>query len=707
MKPIIHRGYFTEVFKQLKTAGIVMSCILMMFNIAPLITNLSARLNNRLLPVPSASSMATVMMLFVYIASLVLTFIAFNWLNRRSTSDFYHALPIKRSRIYWSTLLAVALWIAIGVTGYALVHAFLYLVTGTPFNYVVFLCVYVNMLIGIIQVVGVVSLACALSGTRFVNLFSAVAILLTPRALLMILALFINLQSSFLPVTRIFFLFDPSYNIFATPYMTLIGSFADTLGNSYIASPDFCSILAMLYSLVHACLLAFLGCIAFKRRASESAGMPMRSRFLQGAIRTAFGLLPLLLLALLILNASFVPLAAAFLILFSFTVYCLYELISTKSAKRMLLSMPLYTICIGIAALYLFVPKLIVKAASLVKADADSIASFELVTIDSYDQYFDPSLSGIRIDDPEAVRICADAYQRAITSSHFDAVKRYTVRIHRKNGSDLIRNLAFTVADTNRLADLLEQNEAYREKRASYPDGTIYYQSENMRFSEAREVAAFFRTEYEALSEKDRIAVSAHDNTPKPSRSCYLLRYSLADGINSGYGTFFVTDLTPKTAQCCAEILSERYDEHTKDALLQAMKWMETGDYPNYSNGIVTVTKSHPDNMKIGSDMIIDFDDLHYNLRKNGTLPKDACPELYELLRILCEAELSDNAAQSVTVTIGNIYANSDYYDTLAFTGILLGNGQSELYNLKLSDEQFSRVQELFTQHIARIRRGL
>ena len=41
MKPIIHRGYFTEVFKQLKTAGIVMSCILMMFNIAPLITNLS------------------------------------------------------------------------------------------------------------------------------------------------------------------------------------------------------------------------------------------------------------------------------------------------------------------------------------------------------------------------------------------------------------------------------------------------------------------------------------------------------------------------------------------------------------------------------------------------------------------------------------------------------------------------------------------
>ena len=136
------------------------------------------------------------------------------------------------------------------------------------------------------------------------------------------------------------------------------------------------------------------------------------------------------------------------------------------------------------------------------------------------------------------------------------------------------------------------------------------------------------------------------------------------------------------------------------------MKWMETGDYPNYSNGIVTVTKSHPDNMKIGSSIIIDFGDLHYNLRKNGTLPKDACPELYELLRILCEAELSDNAAQSVTVTIGNIYANLDY-DTLVFTGILLGNGQSELCNLKLSDEQFSRVQELFTQHMARIKPDL
>ena len=78
MKHFIHRGFFTEVFLQLKTAGIVMACILMLFNVGTFFTNVTAMISGRLPDIPSDSLNAVYMMLYIYVASLVLTFIAFN-----------------------------------------------------------------------------------------------------------------------------------------------------------------------------------------------------------------------------------------------------------------------------------------------------------------------------------------------------------------------------------------------------------------------------------------------------------------------------------------------------------------------------------------------------------------------------------------------------------------------------------------------------
>ena len=710
MKRLIHRGYFREIFLQLRIAGIIMASILMLFNVAVLFTNVAARINSRLLSIPSGSQIAFYMMAYIYVASLVLTFMAYNWLNHRSTSDFYHALPIKRSQIYWSTFLAVALWIVIGVTAYAIVHAAIYLLTGTPFNYLRFLCVYLNMLIGIIQTVGVVSLACALSGTRFVNLFSAIAILLVPRALLMILALFVNLNADFLPVTRIFFLFDPSYNIFATPYMVLVGNAASILG-ARISDVNFCSIPAMLYSLVHACLLAYLGCIAFKRRASESAGMPMKSRVLQGAIRTAFGLPLLLIIVLLIMEDVYSFYAIVILMLFAFVFYCLYELISTKSAKRMLLAMPLFTICIGIATLYLFIPKLIGKAAASVKADQDNIASVEFVECSysyQYINYLDESQHGIRVDDPKAIRIVSNAYQRAVDPNFKGAaIRNYVVRIHRTNGHDLLRTLGFTNDDLQTVGRIIEKTDAYIQSQDTYPKGIQYYQTKGLSYRESQEIGRLFRQEFSSLSEKDRLLIRSLYNgsasLPAPSRSRYVLDYCGAHVTDSYSGKFLITDLTPKTAQRYAELLAEKYNEHTLDVLHKTMTWMETYDYPDTTQGMIVVANSIPSSIRIGSSVYLDF-----VIDYDGRLPKDADPEYYEILQILLSAELTDNAAEGVTITIGDSSIYDDYftaaYDTLVLSGIVSDYiGNNVLFNLKLSDEQLARIEELYSRHQTRV----
>ena len=715
MKRFIHRGYFLEIFTQLRTAGIVMASVLMLFNAPTLIGNATALFENNLMNVPSAESMALYMMGFIYIASLVLTFIAYNWLNHRSTSDFYHALPIKRSRIYWSTFLAVALWIAIGITGYAIVYLALYLITGMPFNYLTFLCVYLNMLIGIVHVVGVVSLACAISGTRFVNLFASFAILLVPRILLMVLALFVWMNADYLPVTRIFFLFDPSYNIFGTPYMEMVGSFASLLGESHL-SVDFCSIPAMLYAAAHACLLAFLGCIAFKRRPSESAGMPMRSRLMQGAIRTAIGLPLLLILVLMLSQEEFYLSVSVLLVLFSFTFYCLYELISTKSAKRMVRAMPLFTICIAIAMLYLFIPKLIALGSESINADESNIASVELTgTGDSVysryigdgDSYLSHCRNKMRVDDPQAIRIIARAYERSVATHKtdlYDTDYLYMVRIHRKNGRALYRNLRLTSTELSKLNEIVAQTDAYIEISASYPKGTQYYSAQSLTLSESREIGRLFKEEYETLSKDDRLRLSGffeYDyRSEQFSHSFYTLIYNGVYGTNSYSGRFPICDLTPKTAQRYAEILSQKYNEHTTDELRSTMRWMETGIYSKPDQyGTNPYVNYHLSSIRIGNSVILRYPGTFYQNSDGKLLPKSTDPEEYEILKILLDANLTDGA-EGVTVCIGDLY-NSSYSYGFVYNRSL--NSNVVTFNLNLSDEQLAQIITLYEQYAARI----
>lgn len=685
MKRFIHRGYFLEIFTQLRTAGIVMASILMLFNVAPLFTNITALLSHQLPAIPSSTSLAIYMILYIYVAGLVLTFMSYNWLNHRSTSDFYHALPIKRSRIYWSSFLAVTLWIVIAITGYAIVHALLYLLTGMPFNYLNYLCVYLNMLIGVIQVVGVISLACALSGTRFVNLFSAIVILLVPRALLLVLALFVKIEAAYLPVLRMFFLFDPSYNIFATPYMSLLSGVIPGLFGSGAVS--YTKPLAMLYSLAHACLLAFLGCIAFKVRASEAAGMPMRNRIIHGAIRTAFGLPLLLILVLMLSQEYFLVSATVVLVLFAFAFYCLYELISTKSAKRMLLSMPLFMICVGIAALYLFIPKLIDKAAASVKANSDNIVSFSLVGDgETFNSYNDMCETSVEIDDARCINIISRAYRRTLDPANDVYGSGTLVRIRRNNGRDILRYLQLTSGEEETIENAIEKTEPFSAVAREFPKGLKYYGATSLNAFEAREIANLFKEEYETLNENERKMLKDWDRSLTYSSHLYRSYYTLT--IRGARGTvnytdrIVITDLTPKTAQRYAEILFAKYNEHSKDEITEYISRMENKD------GILT-------NIRIGDHL-----SMPTNLIYDQPRPlKDTNPEYYEILEILLHAEPTANAAEGATVTFGDTVISSFYDDAMILPYLnMLPDGQTCLF-LKLSDEDLQHIEELLERH--------
>ena len=176
---LFHRGYFLEQLRQIRTAGIVATAVFSAITIATFFVRIAMETAG----IPNGSSLAMPMLLFVFIVGLVLTFSSYGWMNHRKTSDFYHALPIKRSAMFGSTTAAIFLWLAVGLTAHILLQMLLNLVFRMPFNYLLLLAVWGNMLIAALQMIGAASIACAISGSRFVNIFGTLFILFVPRLL--------------------------------------------------------------------------------------------------------------------------------------------------------------------------------------------------------------------------------------------------------------------------------------------------------------------------------------------------------------------------------------------------------------------------------------------------------------------------------------------------------------------------------------------
>lgn len=658
MNKLFHHGYFKEMFRQLKVAGIVSAVILMLSNFVTLVTIITQYLSEMYLdstvsPIPDGMSIAMPMMSYVYIVSFILTFTAYNWLNRRSYSDFYHGLPIKRSQMYFSSFVAIMLWIFIGLTAYAVVQAILHAVFGTPYNYLLLLCVYLNMLIGAIEVVGAVSIACAISGTRFVNLITSVVIIFIPRFMLTVLAVFIHsLTNGFFFIGKLSILFDPSYNIFGTPYAFLTGFFLQG------ASITFGNVWAMLYSLAYSLLLVILGCIAFVKRRSELAGMPASNKLMQILIRTAIALPLLLLLVFYIVQVNFSLIVTVVLVLFSFIFYCLYELISTRNVKKMLKAIPLYVIPLGIAILYFVLPHA-VKAAELSrKAATNNVKGYYVLQeqpislfgiYNTSKSYQDIIGSKIEFTDPESIQIITKAYERNVNQvkkgEESSPIYTMNVRIDRKLGRDIYCELSLLGSEYYKLQSLQKENAEFMNCNTAFPTGRRFYSIKGLNLREKRELVKLFEDEFNSLGIEDKLKImendSGYDYLMPEFVSDVNLYISGCKGTENYTTSFKINEKTPRTYKRYMEICNAKYGEKIKENINEMIYWTEHGgDMPDFTIYFETV-------YSMSNISAWDFVDGYDEGEK---LPKDASPNLYEALKILAGAELCDDPEKCKTI---------------------------------------------------------
>lgn len=661
MKKLIHTGYFKEVFRQLKVAGLVSAGILMIGNISMLLSYSTNTYTVGM--IPGAMTIGSSMMAFVYIMGLVLTLMAFGWLNKRSTSDFYHSIPITRTQQYFSTVAAILLWMFIGVTAYALVNVLIYVITDSPCNYLLYLGVYVNMLIGAIEVVGAVSLACAISGTRFVNLVAACIILFLPRFLLTVLSIFIvnTPGGDGLYPASICWLFDPNYNLFGSPFGLITNELG--MGGTY----SFAKIPAMIYSFVYSAGLVVLGWLLFKKRKSEAAGIPTTNKVFQTIIRVAFGLPLLLVLAYMIASRSYdfdeliVP--GVLLILFAFVFYCLYELISTKSIKKMAKAMPMFLVCIGIGALYLLIPKLIVKAAHSVDLKPENIKSYQICNDDkgfigdifdsfiSYNSYKNIMEPEIKYTDEQGIKVISDAFNRWKNSGESGG---FTVKINRKFGAPIKLDLYLTPIEESKIENIQTSNPEYKKICTEIPEGKKYVYFENLPRSCAAEVEKTFIEEYNSLSEGDKAIVSFQNMGNGPSIT--MLGCKGAKNYSNAYQ---LNDRLPNTRKAFYKAMNEANAEKTMKTLSELSKITEETDESNEFDIAITGAAE------------LSFSSWEYLYSDTSPEKKN---EYMEVIRILASGTPNHEGAPQNTVMVSGYWFTDYRSNTIGMTAITLSD---------------------------------
>ncbi len=494
--PVFHAKYFRETFLRLKTAGIVSAAILLFMVLINALTAFGSFFS-----LVSGGSNTTLTLFignahtYILIAGMLLTFIAFEWMNRRSSCDVYFALPMTRTQMYCSSILAVILWLAIGIAASSAVFA---LFGGGRINLLFFALIIISLLLAVLIVVGVTAIAASLTGIRFAGIVTALVILYVPYMLFTLFDLLVVIEANgMIPFgDTLGILTDGSYNIVAGGASILPLS---PSGEGYADG------WALLYNFAWGLVFLGLGLLLFNRRNAEAAGMPMTSKWVHIAVRCCIGLPPLLILAFIeaLTRETLAGISVTF-IGFSFITYCLYELITVKKFKKMLTALPWYGICIAVFIAFCALPAKVADAELDRDTSADNIKGYSIQAAadestslilpiaelaglnfgtyvdtyvpvitdltDSCNTYTDAYIKEVLFTSDEGIRILSDAIERNKTGNDgsIDVVSVF-VRIRRETGRTIERIVSLTQQDVDRLAEIWGNDTNYMEAAARIP----------------------------------------------------------------------------------------------------------------------------------------------------------------------------------------------------------------------------------------------
>ena len=380
------------------------------------VINMSSTYTSLVSPISSQG----VLLIVVLVITPILALYAWSFLNKRSTSDFYHSLPYKRKALFISKFAAVTFWQAVSMLT-AFVASFIgYHIFRNYFivDYGVTIHIYVAEFICALLCSAAIALACSITG----NIFSNICV--SGLIVFIILLVAITVTGSVATATMEcpVWILDNSYNMLTAQ---VLGVFDSIYSTSSSVSQMLLSIASNMYTLVLAIIYIVLGCVLFTKRKSETAGKPALGWKLQFAIRTAIGFVISVLGVMLYIREKRGGYSGYFLeyIVVPFVVAAfvviIYEVISSRKLHRIIKAIPSIILAYVIAAVFGVIVNAgigqmlsYVPDTSKVKYVKMSIANDNMsYRYSNENDYFEDIVSRLKITDEEVIKLVADSIE--------------------------------------------------------------------------------------------------------------------------------------------------------------------------------------------------------------------------------------------------------------------------------------------------------
>ena len=280
---------FFEAFKQLRVVGIAaLICLNALAIFLPVISYLERKDDFHLYPGRILFNPDSIMMpliSLIYIVTPIMFLILFSFLTKRSGSDFYHSLPVKRSCMFVTFVVAIVSWLFILTSTYTL-----FSVISANISYEYFVIDYstvinysINIFVSCMLILGVFALGTAVTGSLTSNIFFSFGILLLPRIIIATLSnLFIG-NNMVATADSGFAIFNSFINL---PFALIASMFTY---NPSPVNPLFQLGAPSLYTIILAIIYVFIGMNLFVSRPSEVATKSFRSNKIFAIFRIATG----------------------------------------------------------------------------------------------------------------------------------------------------------------------------------------------------------------------------------------------------------------------------------------------------------------------------------------------------------------------------------------------------------------------------------
>lgn len=339
-------GVFAESFRRMKNPGV---SALVIFCLEAVLLPLGTVLSGsewRSVRTVQGFEMHPVLLAAIFITAPMLVLTAFSGLRSRSGSDMLHALPHTRLSLYVSAYTAAAAWLGIVIFGSSLLSYGMYAVfpdvfaiyTGTLLQWSL------NAYAGSLLSVSVTALATALTGTLLTNIVATLLIAFLPRVTLLLLGTAAVYDLSMTRYAWLPWIFRTENNIPAGFALGVFQVLFGVSGSGSLSSRLAFGVGPMVCTLILALLYAILGAILHVRRRSECAGRPALNRPVQSALRIGVTMSYCLLVCLLLYIGRGGWRTEWFLYFVLYLVavllYMLYELITSRSWRKLLHALP-------------------------------------------------------------------------------------------------------------------------------------------------------------------------------------------------------------------------------------------------------------------------------------------------------------------------------------------------------------------------------